>query len=188
MITDVHKQAIQRSWRLVVPIAETAADLFYRRLFELRPDYQAFFTTDLASQKKKFVRMIAFIVKSLDWTEEQWQTVIDPSEDLMLVVLALGRRHSQLYRIPDESYGVAAEALLWTLGYGLGDAFTDEVKDAWVEVYTALARAMRMGALLAETSSPVTAPHAQELGQKALDELQHQLGVDDLSLGLGGAA
>jgi hemoglobin-like flavoprotein len=189
MITDDHKQAIQRSWRLVVPIAETAADLFYRRLFELRPDYQSLFTGDMASQKKKLVRMLAFIVKSLDWTEAEWQTVVSPDEDLMLVVLAMGRRHSELYRIPDDSYGVVAEALLWTLGYGLGDAFTDDVKEAWVEVYTVLAKAMRMGGLMADSGMGApSSRRAQDLGQAALKEQQVAVGIDESTLGWGGQA
>ncbi|GEM_PF-6940274 len=33
-------------------------------------------------------------------------------------------------------------ALLWTLGAGLGDAFTEEVKAAWTAAYTVLAKVM----------------------------------------------
>jgi hemoglobin-like flavoprotein len=33
--------------------------------------------------------------------------------------------------------------LIWTLGQGLGDAFTEEVKDAWLEAYTLLATTMK---------------------------------------------
>jgi hypothetical protein len=36
VLNDAEKKLIQNSWRLVVPIKDTAADLFYRRLFELR--------------------------------------------------------------------------------------------------------------------------------------------------------
>ena len=35
------------------------------------------------------------------------------------------------------------EALLWTLGLGLGDGFTPEVKAAWTEVYALLATVIR---------------------------------------------
>jgi hemoglobin-like flavoprotein len=36
-----------------------------------------------------------------------------------------------------------AEALIWTLGKGLGDAFTPETEAAWVAAYTVLAGAMQ---------------------------------------------
>lgn len=145
MITDHQKSLIVSSWRLVVPIADTAADLFYKRLFELQPQYQNYFTSDLDRQKKKLVLMLDFIVKSLDWAQNQWQNDVDPEDDLFLVVLALGRRHSALYNIPDQSYSVVGEALIWTLDYGLGEAFTEEVKGAWLEIYTLLARIMLLG-------------------------------------------
>ena len=153
MITDAHKQIIQRNWRLVVPIAETAADLFYRRLFELRPDYRKYFPDDMSAQKRKLVQMLAFVVKSLEWPDEAWAEDVDPEEDLLLVVLALGKRHHELYHIPADSYGPVGEALLWTLQQGLGDAFTDEARAAWLHVYQLLASTMKMGVLKTESAS-----------------------------------
>lgn len=146
MITDETKRAILDSWRLVVPIAETAADLFYQRLFELEPKYRPLFPKDMREQKQKLLKMLTFIVRSLDWPMEQWRETVPEEEDLFLVVLAMGRRHHELYNIPDDSYPVVGEALLWTLDYGLGDAFTDEVREAWTNVYTLLARTMQLGA------------------------------------------
>jgi hemoglobin-like flavoprotein len=150
MIDDAQKQAILRSWRLVVPIAETAADLFYKRLFELRPDYRSLFPDDISAQKRKLVKMLSFVVKSLDWPDSAWRDAVPPEDDLMLVVLALGRRHAVLYKIPDDSYGPVGEALLWTLDYGLGKAFTDDVREAWLGIYKLLVVAMRMGAALVD--------------------------------------
>lgn len=147
MLTDEDKKVIRDTWRLVVPIADTAADLFYKRLFELAPNYRSLFTGDLASQKKKLVAMLGFIVKSLDWPESAWREQVEEEDDLFLVVLALGRRHSELYKIPDASYGTVAEALLWTLDYGLGKKFDDAARKAWTEVYTLVATTMKMGRL-----------------------------------------
>jgi hemoglobin-like flavoprotein len=145
MLTEEEKAVIRDTWRLVVPIADTAADLFYKRLFELEPSYRALFTGDLAAQKKKFISMLVFIVKGLDWPESAWRETVAEEDDLFLVVLALGRRHSDLYKIPEKSYGVAAEALLWTLDYGLGKKFDDAARKAWTKVYTLVATAMKMG-------------------------------------------
>jgi hemoglobin-like flavoprotein len=147
MITDEEKAAIKESWRLVVPIAETAADLFYRRLFELRPEYRRLFPEDMRSQKRKLLAMLAFVVKSLDWPESAWRETVPEEDDLCLIVLALGRRHSELYKVPDSSYEAVGEALLWTLDYGLGKKFDGPTRAAWTHVYQLLAMTMKMGRL-----------------------------------------
>jgi len=145
MLTTVEKRAIQRSWQLVAPIADTAADLFYKRLFELAPGYRKMFGGDLEPQKRKLVAMLRFIVKSLDWPDETWRDAVSLEDDLFLIVLALGRRHAVLYRVPDESYDVVGQALLWALDYGLGEAFTPETRAAWTRVYQLLATTMKLG-------------------------------------------
>lgn len=145
MLSASQRTDIVDSFRLVVPIAETAAELFYRRLFELKPEYRALFSDDMQSQRAKLIKMLAFIVGSLDYKDSEWDQSVDADRDLMMVVLAMGRRHSELYKIPDDSYGPVAEALLWALAQGLGDAFTPRVRDAWVAVYTSLATTMKMG-------------------------------------------
>lgn len=147
MLSDAEKVLVRDSWRLVVPIADTAADLFYRRLFELRPDLRALFGEDMSTQKKKLVAMLNFMVKSLDWPESAWRDDVDEESDLFLVMLALGRRHTDLYRVPDESYAVVGEALLWTLDYALGKKFDDGCRAAWTRIYTLAATAMKMGRL-----------------------------------------
>lgn len=145
MLDEVKRRAISDSFKLVVPIAETAADLFYKRLFELKPEYRRLFSDDMAKQKRKLITMLAFIVKSLDYVDDQWNEEVEQENDLFYVVLALGRRHTEIYKIPDASYAVVGEALLWTLDYGLGEAFTPEVREAWTAVYGALALTMKMG-------------------------------------------
>ena len=146
MLDEAKRQAVVDSFRLVVPIAETAADLFYTRLFELRPEYRRLFKRDLTRQKNKLVTMLAFIVKSLNYRDAQWNEEIGEQEDLFYVVLAMGRRHFELYKIPPDSFGPVGEALLWTLDQGLGEAFTPEVREAWTEVYGALMTTMQMSA------------------------------------------
>jgi len=155
MITSNHKAAIKRSWELVVPIADTAAELFYKRLFEIAPQYRRLFKSDMRKQRQKLLAMLQFVVKSMDWPDEAWRQSVSVEDDLFMVVLALGRRHSELYRIPDESYDAVGAALLWTLDYGLGEAFTTEVKEAWTRVYTLLATTMKMGRLAVGEGSVV---------------------------------
>jgi hemoglobin-like flavoprotein len=147
MLNDAQKLIIRDTWRLVVPIADTAADLFYKRLFELKPEYKAYFKSDMASQKKKLLAMLSFIVSAQDWPDSAWRETVDVENDLCMIVLALGRRHSELYRIPDATYDTVGEALLWTLDYGLGPKFDAEARAAWTHLYTLLALTMKMGRL-----------------------------------------
>ena len=147
MLDDVEKKLLVHSWRLVVPIKDTAADLFYRRLFELEPNYRRLFHADMAVQKQKLIAMLAFVVQSLDWPDAAWRDEVAEEDDLLLVVLALGRRHADLYRVPDVAYEVVGQALLWTLDYGLGKEFTPPVRAAWTKIYGLVAMAMKMGRL-----------------------------------------
>lgn len=147
MLNDAEKKLIVGSWRLVVPIKDTAADLFYRRLFELDPAYQQLFSHDMAAQKRKLVAMLGFIVKALDWPDSAWREEVAEEDDLFLVILALGRRHTELYNVPDSAYATVGEALLWTLDYGLGKEFSPPVRAAWTKVYGLIATAMKMGRL-----------------------------------------
>lgn len=150
MLTDSEKKLVLDSWRLVVPIAETAADLFYDRLFAIAPEVRHLFPEDMSKQKRKLVTMLSFVVKALDWTSAEWKADVDADDDLCLVVLAMGRRHAALYHIPDASYAPVGEALLWTLDQGLGQAFTPEVRAAWTKLYGTVATTMKLGARAAK--------------------------------------
>ena len=116
------------------PIAEIAAALFYGRLFELDLSLRAMFTTDLKEQGRKLMHLLTLAVRGLDRLDELVPAVQGP-----------GRRHAQ-YGVQPEHYNTVASALLWTLDKGLGEAFTPEVKEAWVAVYTLLATTMQAAA------------------------------------------
>jgi hemoglobin-like flavoprotein len=125
---------VQESWEKVLPIADQAAQLFYGRLFELDPSLRPMFASDMTEQRKKLMQMITVAVRGLTRLEE-----------LIPAVEALGARHGD-YGVTDAHYATVAEALLWTLGQGLGDAFTEDVKHAWTETYVTLATVMQRGA------------------------------------------
>lgn len=125
---------VQGSWEKVKPISEKAAELFYAKLFELNPAYRDLFPEDMTEQGRKLMAMINTAVNSLNNLE----AVVPAVEEM-------GKRHVG-YGVTDADYDVVAEALLWTLGAGLGDDFTDEVKAAWTETYTLLATTMKNAA------------------------------------------
>ena len=68
---------VQSSWAKVVPIADTAADLFYTKLFELDGSLRPLFPEDLADQKKKLMNMISVAVDGLTDLEKLVPAVED---------------------------------------------------------------------------------------------------------------
>jgi hemoglobin-like flavoprotein len=134
MVTAAQKSLVQNSFVDIATIADDAAVLFYQRLFELDPSLRHMFRGDMAEQRKKLMQMITAAVKGLDRLEQ-----------LVPVVQDLGRRHAG-YGVEERHYETVGEALLWTLEMGLGRAFTPDVRDAWVAVYTLLATTMKNAA------------------------------------------
>ncbi len=121
---------VQGSWEKVKPISSQAAELFYGRLFELDPSLKSLFKGDMKEQGKKLMTTLNLAVASL--------TKLDT---ILPAVRELGRRHVQ-YGVPLSSYETVGEALLWTLEKGLGDEFTDDVKEAWTLTYMAISNVM----------------------------------------------
>ena len=122
---------VQGSWKDVLAVSETAAQLFYLRLFALDPSLQAMFKGEMREQGRKLIAMIGVAVDGLARLET-----------LVPVIEALGRRHAG-YGVKDEHYATVAEALLWTLEQGLGGRFTPEVQEAWIKAYDLLASTMQ---------------------------------------------
>ena len=65
-MTNEQIKLVQDSFRQVAPIAETAAQLFYARLFELDPDLELLFKGNLSEQGRKLMQMLGLAVNSLD--------------------------------------------------------------------------------------------------------------------------
>jgi hemoglobin-like flavoprotein len=124
---------LRRSWQLVAPMADEAAELFYARLFELDPSLRALFHTEPAVRRRKLMDALAFIV-----------AYVDRPDDLLPMLAALGARHVG-YGVHAEHYATVGEALLWTLDQGLGALRTTEARDAWVATYTFVAAVMGRG-------------------------------------------
>jgi hemoglobin-like flavoprotein len=130
-MTPTEVGLIRASWAAVEPIADTAASLFYGRLFELDPALERLFRrTDMAAQRKVLMQTLAVVVKSLDRLDQ-----------IVPAVQALGRRHAG-YGVREEHYDTVGAALLWTLEQGLGEGFTPAVRAAWTAAYGTLASVM----------------------------------------------
>jgi hemoglobin-like flavoprotein len=125
---------VKASFRKVAPIADTAAALFYGKLFALDPSLRALFKNDMTEQGRKLMSTIAVAVNSLD----RIATILP-------VVEALAQRHAG-YGVEDAHYDTVGTALIATLAEGLGDAFTPATRDAWIACYGLLAGTMKSAA------------------------------------------
>ena len=134
MPTLTQIELVQKTFAVIAPIADDAAALFYRRLFEIDPTLKEMFKGDMGDQRRKLMQMLTAAVKGLPRLDR-----------LVPIVEDLGRRHAS-YGVLDSHYDTVGAALLWTLEKGLGSDFTPEVKDAWTTVYVVLASTMRNAA------------------------------------------
>jgi hemoglobin-like flavoprotein len=125
-MTPDQVKLVQQSFAKVAPISETAAGIFYDRLFEVAPSVKSMFPVDMTEQRKKLMSMLAVVVNGLG-----------NLESVLPAASALAIRHVS-YGAKAEHYPVVGAALLWTLEKGLGDAWTPDVADAWTAAYGTL--------------------------------------------------
>jgi hemoglobin-like flavoprotein len=126
IMTPDHIKLVQESFAKVAPISETAAVLFYDRLFEIAPKVKAMFPTDMTEQRRKLMATLAVVVGGLG-----------NLESVLPAASALAKRHVS-YGAKAEHYPVVGSALLWTLEKGLGDGWTPDVAEAWTAAYGTL--------------------------------------------------
>jgi nitric oxide dioxygenase len=122
---------VQQSFREVEAIRETAAKLFYARLWEIDPSTAPLFAkSDMVLQGHKLMAALALVVNGLNRPE----TAIPVAQDM-------ARRHVG-YGVTRAHYASVGAALLWTLQQGLGAGFTPEVEAAWTAAYALLSAIM----------------------------------------------
>lgn len=126
--TDI--ELVQSSFAKVAPISDTAAELFYGRLFEIAPQTKSMFKGDMSEQGKKLMMTLGVVVNGL----KDLPSIVPVAQNLAI-------KHID-YGVEAEHYTYVGEALIWTLGQGLGDAFTDEVEKAWLSAYSTLSSVM----------------------------------------------
>jgi len=126
-----HVRLVQSTWIKVLPIKDSAAQLFYERLFEMDPSLRALFQGDMQEQGEKLMQVIDAAVNGLSNLER-----------IVTAIQELGRRHVD-YGVKDHHYEMVGTALLWALDKALGEAFTPEVEQAWADAYRLLAGMMK---------------------------------------------
>jgi len=109
-------------------MAETVGVLLYERTLALAPATGAQFAADIRPQAR-LTAAVKAAVEGLDDLE-----AVEP------FLVKLGARHVR-YGVRPEHVDVGGEALLWTLEQGLGEAFTPDVREAWLAVWRIIAAA-----------------------------------------------
>jgi hemoglobin-like flavoprotein len=118
----------------LLPVGDMApVEKFYRRLFELAPEVRPLFKRDMDLQVKKFADTLAWVTAHLERPQQLWQEM-----------RALGARHSG-YGVRVDQYAPVGSALIWMFHQVLGDRFTPEMEEAWMEFYALASLEMERG-------------------------------------------
>jgi len=133
-MTPEQIELVQRTWRVVLPVGDTAAELFYGKLFSLDPGLRRLFKNDMVEQGRNLTAMISVAVGMLHKPER-----------ILLAVRQLGQRHAA-YGVERRHYQLVALSLVWMLEKVLGEEFTPDVERAWTAAYDFLAETMQEAA------------------------------------------
>ena len=125
----------------LLPVGDlTPADEFYRRLFELAPEVRPMFNLEIHLQAKKFSDMLAWVIAHLEHPDE-----------LCREMRELGARHKG-YGVKIDQYALVGSALIWMFQHTLGDRFTPEMEEAWLEAYAFMSLEAERGSRDAEAT------------------------------------
>ena len=130
-ITQRQITLVQSSFSKVEPIAEQAADIFYNKLFEYDPKLKPLFKSDIKAQGRKLMATLKVATSGLN-----------DLDSLVPVLHKLAERHVN-YGVKAADFTPVGNALLYALQQGLGNQFTDEVRQAWVDVFRLVATTMK---------------------------------------------
>lgn len=141
-LTDAQKRAVIQSWAAVKALgAEKVGVLLFKNIFEAAPGaLQLFSFKDepdlyeskaLKSHGAAVVNTVGIAVAGLR-----------DFESLVPLIQVLGRRHLGL-GLAAEHFELVGAELIHTLEMGLGDQFTPEVREAWLNMYELVSSTMQ---------------------------------------------
>jgi methyl-accepting chemotaxis protein len=131
--------ALETSFDLVAPRADTLMDVFYARLFAAAPAVKPLFAgTDLARQKSMLLSTLVLLRKSLR-----------NLDGIVPALRSLGARHVA-YGARPEHYPVVGQVLIAAMAEVAGDAWRPDYERAWAAAFDVVAGAMIDGAATVE--------------------------------------
>lgn len=139
-------ELLETSFAQVKPVATEFADRFYDNLFTDYPAAKPLFAnTDIKQQSKKLLQSLVLVVENLR-----------KPDVLGDALQGLGARHVKYGALP-EHYPLVGNTLLKTFEQFLGPAWTDDVKQAWIDAYGAISTIMLDGADYSEAALDLNA-------------------------------
>lgn len=138
-LSNTQKSIVQSTFGQVAD-ADLLAARFYDRLFSIDASTRPLFHGNMSEQRVKLMQTIAVVVANLD-----------DLSNIVPAIQSLGKRHVA-YGVTIEHWNSVGSALLWALADAFGDAFTDEVREAWAAAY----------GLIAQTAIAAAYPQAEE--------------------------
>jgi hemoglobin-like flavoprotein len=129
-MTREQADIVRSTWRAVLPVGDTFAELFYGRLFAVDPGLRKLFRDDIVEQGRNLTAMLSVAAANLAKPER-----------IRLALRQLGQRHAA-YGVEAKDFRTVEDALLFALEHALIDVFTPEVKAAWQAAYAELSSMM----------------------------------------------
>lgn len=129
-MTPMQTLLVKNSFQVLAPQRRSLAGIFFAELFSREPSLRALFAGDLARHGGALFEGLAAIVGALPRLHP-----IAPALEWLALRNArrgLGELH----------YQAVAEALLATLAAALADAFTPELREAWIAAHRKVSRLM----------------------------------------------
>lgn len=143
-LTEEMKLAVADSWKLVAEDLTGHGIVFFKRVFELAPEALGLFSFKDEENLYESEALKKHATKVMTTVGVAVAGLADVAK-LVPVLESLGQRHKARGVLPVH-YDVVGAALLYALQKGLGEKWTDDVKDAWTSVYDVVATTMIKGA------------------------------------------
>lgn len=166
------KQLIQNSWVSIEPIGDKAGILFFGCLFEADPSMRALFgNSQMTTHIKLFMKALSFAVANVD----------NPSV-LVPHISTLAVQHANL-GLTSRHFDSLGAALFQTFKIGLGDKWSESVREAWLYFYSELCVTM-MDAIAEEharKTRDALSPDLPELARKFIPDVSKRISGGDTS-------
>ena len=147
-------ELLEQSFEKVKPQAKEFAASFYQNLFTDYPDAKPLFAhTNMAEQSNKLLASLVFVVENLK----------KPGA-LTEALQGLGARHVNYGALPAH-YPLVGNTLLKTFEQYLGECWTAETKQAWVDAYRVITEVMLSGADYSPDSIQLESPTVEEVDE-----------------------
>lgn len=133
--TGLQVELLENSFELIKPQAQAFVTSFYDNLFTDYPAAQPLFAhANMSEQGNKLLASLVFVVENLKRPGALTETL-----------KGLGARHVRYGALP-EHYPLVGNTLLKTFEQYLGEAWTLDTKQAWVDAYGVITEVMLDGA------------------------------------------